>query len=120
MADSSKRRGEFSETGASSPKADASQGTKPVRSTSAPSAETARAADSVPMSAGPFTQLPMQFGRYQIRKELGRGQMGAVYLANDTELDRFVALKVARVSASGSAKILKRMEVEAKAAAKVD
>ncbi len=62
----------------------------------------------------------MRFGRYEIRKELGRGQMGAVYLAYDIELDRLVALKVARTSASGSAKLLKRMEIEAKSAAKVD
>ena len=46
--------------------------------------------------------------------------MGAVYLAHDTQLDRPVALKVARVSAAGSAKLIKRMETEAKAAAKVD
>ena len=82
--------------------------------------ETARAADSVPAADGPFAKLPMQFGRYEVRKELGRGQMGSVYLAKDIELDRLVALKVARVSASGSAKILKRMEIEARAAAKID
>ena len=46
--------------------------------------------------------------------------MGAVYLAQDLELDRPVALKVARVSASGSVKLLKRMEIEARSAAKVD
>ena len=82
--------------------------------------ETAKATDSVPMSVGPFPILPVQFGRYQIQRELGKGQMGAVYLAMDTELDRPVALKVARTSSSGSAKLLKRMEVEAKAAAIVD
>ena len=82
--------------------------------------ETAKATDSVPLAVGPFTVLPMRFGRYEVQKELGKGQMGAVYLAMDTELDRPVALKVARTSSSGSAKLLKRMEVEAKAAAIVD
>ena len=100
--------------------ADTSRIAKPIRPGISPSGETARATDSVPAPVGPFATLPMQFGRYEIRKELGRGQMGAVYLAHDVELDRLVALKVARTSASGSAKLLKRMEIEAKSAAKVD
>ena len=82
--------------------------------------DTARAADSVPVATGPFTALPTKFGRYRVDKLLGKGAMGAVYLAHDTQLDRQVALKVARVSASGSAKLIQRMEQEAKAAAKID
>ncbi|HTN03004.1 serine/threonine protein kinase [Planctellipticum variicoloris] len=86
---------------------------------SAASRETKKPTDSVPMATGPFAALPARFGRYQVEKLLGRGMMGAVYLARDTQLDRLVALKIPRVSASGSAKLLKRLEVEAKAAAKL-
>ncbi|MDQ3024951.1 MAG: serine/threonine protein kinase [Pseudomonadota bacterium] len=37
---------------------------------------------------------PEKFGRYLVLKELGRGAMGIVYLAEDTELSRKVAVKM--------------------------
>jgi serine/threonine-protein kinase len=43
---------------------------------------------------------PEKFGRYQVLKELGRGAMGIVYQAHDTELGRNVAIKM--ISLTGS------------------
>jgi serine/threonine protein kinase len=59
--------------------------------------------------------LPEQFGPYRIVRPLGKGGMGAVYLARDTRLDRDVALKVCTLADNATA--LERFRREAKAAA---
>jgi tRNA A-37 threonylcarbamoyl transferase component Bud32 len=56
-------------------------------------------------------------GRYVVRRELGRGGMGAVYHAHDTELDRDVAVKVMRPELLDSAEAASRFKREARAAA---
>lgn len=38
----------------------------------------------------------MRYGRYEVKKELGKGAMGVVYQAHDPQIDRMVALKVLR------------------------
>jgi serine/threonine protein kinase/tetratricopeptide (TPR) repeat protein len=43
-----------------------------------------------------FAPAPTAFGRYEVRRALGAGSFGAVYLGHDTQLDRPVAIKVLR------------------------
>jgi serine/threonine protein kinase len=65
----------------------------------------------------PAAMLPEQFGRYRILKQLGKGGMGAVYLAEDTQLGRRVALKVPHIDADAGPRMLERFYREARAAA---
>jgi len=60
---------------------------------------------------------PRSFGRYQLLRPLGEGAMGSVYLANDTTLDRHVALKVPKTEGTSNAEFMARFTREAKAAA---
>jgi serine/threonine protein kinase len=55
-------------------------------------------------------------GRYGIRSQLGAGGMGEVYLAQDTKLDRKVALKVLPADVAADHNRMKRFVQEAKAA----
>ena len=58
-----------------------------------------------------------KLGRYEIRSKLGAGGMGEVYLAEDTELHRKVALKVLPADVVTNTDRMRRFKQEATAAA---
>jgi serine/threonine-protein kinase len=57
-----------------------------------------------------------KLGRYEIRSQLGKGGMGEVYLAQDTMLDRKVALKILRPALAADQDRMNRFVREAKMA----
>ena len=57
-------------------------------------------------------------GKFVIKRQIGRGGMGRVYLAHDPAIDREVAVKVLRPE-SGNAGITERFRSEARAAGRL-
>jgi class 3 adenylate cyclase/tetratricopeptide (TPR) repeat protein len=55
---------------------------------------------TVPAPPDPAPALPAAFGRYEVRRALGTGGFGTVYLGHDTQLDRPVAIKVLRAGSN--------------------
>lgn len=62
----------------------------------------------------------MNYGRYRVIKELGKGAMGAVYQAHDPNLDLLVALKVLRHDRVINEEFARRFLAEAKALGRLD
>src|SRR2546427_7288683 len=58
-----------------------------------------------------------KLGRYEIRSKIGEGGMGEVYLAEDTQLRRQVALKILPADVASNQDRMRRFVQEAKAAA---
>src|SRR5256885_7239398 len=59
-------------------------------------------------------------GKYKLDRLVGKGGMGAVFLAQDLTLDREVAIKVLPPDISQAPNVIKRFQQEAKTAAKLD
>jgi eukaryotic-like serine/threonine-protein kinase len=58
-----------------------------------------------------------KLGRYEIRSKIGEGGMGKVYLEEDTQLHRRVALKILPSELASNRDRMRRFEQEATAAA---
>jgi eukaryotic-like serine/threonine-protein kinase len=59
-------------------------------------------------------------GKYRIEKLLGKGGMGAVFLAHDLTLEREVAIKVLPPDVAQDEQVVRRFQQEAKTAARLD
>jgi len=68
----------------------------------------------------PFLAPGDEFSHYRIVRLIGRGGMGEVYLANDTTLDRLVAVKVVHEGSGLGEMAGRRLLREARSAARLD
>jgi len=89
-----------------------------------PSTESQAPTVSVPPSAVPITDVPAAVvhalaGSHEVTSLLGRGGMGAVYLAREIALDRLVAIKVLPSDQASDKDRVKRFLQEARLAAKL-
>src|SRR5262249_37219397 len=78
---------------------------------------TLSAADEGPATPIQWPAAASSVGRFVLRGRLGEGAFGIVHRAHDPQLDREVALKVAKAGALGTARHVERFLREARAAA---
>ena len=97
---------------------------EPVRAPSLPSAfrptgapEPASKGTAALLAAGTALAQPVEVGRYVVERTVGKGGMGAIFLARDRDLDRVVAIKV--LEASGDRDAFTRFRREALAVARL-
>lgn len=82
--------------------------------------ETQYFSDSILNKSKSPANLPLNFGRYEVQKQLGAGTVGNTYLARDSQQDRLVALKIFDVTAPGSNEVSRRLNAEAVVLAQID
>jgi eukaryotic-like serine/threonine-protein kinase len=73
-----------------------------------------------PSVAGPGDGPPARLGRFMILRELGRGGFGVVFLAEDPELGRQVALKLPRIEVLSQGGSWRRFLREVRATSRLD
>lgn len=83
----------------------------------APAAELVLAPERGP-ALGKTWEPPTELDEFRLMRLLGRGGMGAVYLAHDTSLDRLVALKLS-VALQPDTSTLESFAIEARAIARI-
>ena len=71
----------------------------------------------VASAGGHGSLIGAKLGEYEVEALIGRGAMGAVYLARDTKLNRLVALKVLLGSLARTPSVVEQFHLEAQAAA---
>jgi len=75
--------------------------------------------DSFTVEAAKHSHPARQFGKYELIGQLGRGGMGVVFKARQTDLDRIVALKMILSSHLASQDQVARFQAEARTAAQL-
>ncbi len=75
--------------------------------------------DFIQRATGPAALGPASLGEFRIIREVGRGGMGVVYEAEQTSLQRKVALKVLRFAAVADEEAMKRFRREAETVARL-
>src|SRR5205085_3832791 len=100
---------------ANDPHASAASDRDETAATSSPGSTTATPRFGPPAAKGEVGTL----GPYRVLKELGKGGMGAVYLALDTRLDRKLAMKVMLPAFAADLDAKGRFLREARAAARI-
>src|SRR6185436_17909038 len=81
---------------------------------------TSAATSEVTMPANAANRRIPYFGDFVLFDEIGRGGMGVVYNAQQTKLDRPVALKVLHTGLVGAKTGFQRLRAEAEAAARLE
>jgi len=90
-----------------------------IRHGEPPGRSGASAFEEPPVSSPSASNGPVRVDEFRIVRMLGQGGMGTVYLANDTVLDRQVALKIVASHLIYSERALARFTNEARIAAKL-